>query len=341
MKEIHYTITSRNHNDYSIIKENLISPQTAKIEFMVTNLTTTCSFIVLDSDDYIVFCGRKIYMFPLSDANKNRVIDFLNIRLAQLVKISFHNLTDKLVMHRDGEKFTVNDMSYNLKLLTGFYNDTFPIESDTSFYLEFLNPGIEKPIKFTTHDFLSIDDDKKFLPYDVEAKNERDIVDALRLLIPNYISMTFYPNENRFRFNTNREFKLSEMSPSLIKFFKVSSKDFPKKSNSHEYITASSSCYFHSTPILYLISNLGTTHHSYVDGDPSNRKILMKINNTFMYGFPIVCHNFEYSSTVNSSAMSSAWFQLVDANFRPIKLTTPIYISAIAVAINDYTPSFK
>ena len=65
------------------------------------------------------------------------------------------------------------------------------------------------------------------------------------------------------------------------------------------------------------------------------KKILMEINNYFINGFPIVCRNYEFSSIINSSALSNAWFKLVDAFFQPVKLLSPMYLSAIAKGIES------
>ena len=53
MSEINYTIASGDPNDYGIIRESLITPQTENAEFMITQLTTMCSFIILNKDDFI------------------------------------------------------------------------------------------------------------------------------------------------------------------------------------------------------------------------------------------------------------------------------------------------
>ena len=56
----------------------------------------------------------------------------------------------------------------------------------------------------------------------------------------------------------------------------------------------------------------------------------MRINNFFIHGFPIICSNFEFTSTIESNDLSNVEFQLVDANFQPLKLHSPMYLSAIA-----------
>jgi hypothetical protein len=61
----------------------------------------------------------------------------------------------------------------------------------------------------------------------------------------------------------------------------------------------------------------------------------MEINNRFVHGMPINAFNMEFSSTVNTSVLSDATFQLVDANFKPVKLLSPLYISACSMGVRD------
>ena len=65
MNDYNYTITSSNHHDYATIRENLISPRTELTEFMITKLTTTCSFVILDQSDYI-----DIVMYINNESNR-------------------------------------------------------------------------------------------------------------------------------------------------------------------------------------------------------------------------------------------------------------------------------
>ena len=63
----------------------------------------------------------------------------------------------------------------------------------------------------------------------------------------------------------------------------------------------------------------------------------MRINNFCIQDFPIVCYNTEFSSIITSNSLSDVWFQLVDANFKPIRLLAPMYLTAIAIPISDRT----
>jgi hypothetical protein len=54
----------------------------------------------------------------------------------------------------------------------------------------------------------------------------------------------------------------------------------------------------------------------------------MRINNSFSSAQPIIANNAEFSSIMQSNSLSDIRFKLVDANFRDIKILSPIYISA-------------
>jgi hypothetical protein len=87
--------------------------------------------------------------------------------------------------------------------------------------------------------------------------------------------------------------------------------------------------FFLSTPILYLLSNLGDN----CQHDGHTTKVVMRINNSFSFNIPIISNNAEFSTIVQSSALSNVWFKLVDSNFHPIKILSPLYILAIGEGI--------
>ena len=83
---------------------------------------------------------------------------------------------------------------------------------------------------------------------------------------------------------------------------------------------------FLSTPILYLLASIG--EKCFVNGDKGtiNRKILMRINNSYSANFPVIANNAEFSTYALSNDFSDITFELVDAQFRPIKLLAPMYL---------------
>ena len=83
MNEFNYTITSTDQNDYATIRTNLIGPRTELTEFIITNLTTTCAFNVLEYTDYIIYSVVddiyfKKYMTEFMEMGMDKVQDFLN-----------------------------------------------------------------------------------------------------------------------------------------------------------------------------------------------------------------------------------------------------------------------
>ena len=82
---------------------------------------------------------------------------------------------------------------------------------------------------------------------------------------------------------------------------------------------------FLSTPILYLLSNLGKACYQNSGDSFEGKLVAMRIINSFSPNIPIIVSNADFSVTVPSSSLSEIWFQLVDANFVPIKLKNPMY----------------
>jgi hypothetical protein len=86
---------------------------------------------------------------------------------------------------------------------------------------------------------------------------------------------------------------------------------------------------------MYLISNVGARCYNSIDLNSEPRQILMRIDNYFIDGLPIIAHNTEFTATVVSASLADVWFRLVDANFVPIKLLNPLFLSAMAMDIPD------
>ena len=86
--------------------------------------------------------------------------------------------------------------------------------------------------------------------------------------------------------------------------------------------------FYQSTPILYLISNVGAQCYQNRDRTYFDQKIVMRIYNSFSPNLPIVCNNAEFSTLVQSNSLSNVWFKLVDANFIEIRLLSPMYFTA-------------
>ena len=227
-----YTITTKNPESYNSITTYLQSPQGRYCKLTLNTMTTKACFALLTPDDYIVLNGMKYYWEDTySEIPPGGFVDLFNQLfpdkniLSSITHAGTINFTGTL-------PFILNDMSYNAKLISGFYNQTFPIEA--------------------------------------EWNNGYYIVKGLS------VPLTL------------------------------------------------------STPILYIVSNLGSKCYSNVDRNYYDQKILMRINNTFSAGLPIVHSNAEFSTLVNSNTLASITLTLVDANFVPVKLLCPMYLSMTA-----------
>lgn len=247
-KTVSYTVTSTDPHQYNTIRTNLQVPTGSYCRLSVTNLTTKATFIVLGKNDYISINGTSYYFKNeynelLCDAIVELLTDILN-------SISISATADNVgrLILQSSKSFVIDDMSYNTKQITGFYNDTFPITAEAS-----------------------LDDDDSTI----------------------YTAMS-------------------------------SSVGYPMLS-----------------PILYLVSNLGAKCYDNVDELYCDRKILMRVSNSFSSNYPIVNGNAEFTSVVPINSLSNIEFRLVDANMHDIKLLTPMYLSIQTDTIEDENDESK
>ena len=225
---LQYTLHSINEDNYSLIETCLEAPPYPLTKLTVNGLTTICSMILLDDNDYIEIDDEKYYIYEYySDLNAISVSLLLSKLLEDIwIKVYTDNVNRLVFESTALLDFSITGASYNMKQVTGLYNSRFPIISnDNIIYMKSLG-------------------------------------------------------------------------------------------------------FFQSTPILYLVSNVGAKCYQNKDRVYYDQKIVMRIYNSFSPNLPIVCNNAEFSTIVSSNALSNVWFRLVDANFIPIKLTSPLYLSA-------------
>ena len=238
-RELNYTVTSTNALEYDVIRTNLQIPHGDICQIRANNLTTKASFIVLAKDDYITINNRKFIIGDdYGEVSTETFAMILNDLFNGVIEIEARTDNVKRLILASTVELTINDMSYNTKMVSGFYNDELPIKSTYN--------------------------------------------------------------------------------------------------NPLHYITAQSAGYSMLTPILYLVSNLGSKCYDNVDKNYCNHKVLMRVSNSFSANYPIINGNAEFASIVSSNALSDIEFKLVDANKHPIRLLTPMYLS-IQVDVIDST----
>ena len=138
-----YTLSSTDPQHFNRIQTKLPTELSSRfVNVCVTSLTSNCNIEVMNADDYITFVfrppdspptTRKVLMTPyskLTSASLPYVLqDIFNAHTIP-VTVSLSNL-DTLIFTSD-TPFDIVDMSYNMKLITGFYphkDDEYPIPS--------------------------------------------------------------------------------------------------------------------------------------------------------------------------------------------------------------------
>ena len=110
------------------IYTNLSSPKTEYCRLTITSLTTMANFVVLEKDDFISINGNKYYINDdYSDVNTASLVELLN----GLIELQRPSLTTDISVYYDScsriyfistKNFTIDDCSYNLKLMLGLVN---------------------------------------------------------------------------------------------------------------------------------------------------------------------------------------------------------------------------
>ena len=234
---IDYTISSYDYNHYNRIDINLPSPPARRVLMIVTSLTTKCSIVVIENDDYIQINGKK-YVFNnmYTDINSETFCMLLN-SLIKETKIKANVDTTGRIIFESDEFFTINNASYNIIQLCGFYNEVLPLNSDYAYGC-----------------------------YSILAQS-----------VGNYLS----------------------------------------------------------TPVLYLVSNVGKSSFRNLYDNLNISRIVLRINNSFSANYPIIVANADFEVDIASCDLGNIQLTLVDANMHEIHLLNPIYITIAVKIIND------
>jgi hypothetical protein len=83
------------------------------------------------------------------------------------------------------------------------------------------------------------------------------------------------------------------------------------------------------TSVVYLESNCGTQAYRntmFSDAALAPCQVSAVIQNAFSAGFPIQTSS-DIIAKIPTASLSNLWFRLVDANFKPIKLMAPLYLT--------------
>ena len=234
---IDYTISSYDYNHYNRIDINLPSPPSRRVSMIVTSLTTKCSVVVIENDDYIQINGKK-YVFNnmYTDLNSETFCMLLNALIKNSNVTASVDETGRILFESD-TFFTINNASYNIIQLCGFYNEVLPLNSE-------------------------------------------------------YTGGTFS-------------------------------------------ILAQSVGNYLSTPVLYLVSNVGKSSFRNLHENISISRIILRINNSFSANYPIIVTNADFEVDIPSCDLGNVQLTLVDSNMREVHLLNPIYITISVKIIEE------
>jgi hypothetical protein len=249
-----YTICSSDPKHFNVIDVTLPQPNYKYATITVTNFVSYCHIKVLSKNDYIYFNVNGENKRFLSDVeytnieNSTVLANLLQAKLAEQeidIDVNVENLST--LRFHSNEPFAIENMSYNLKLLTGLY------------YVK----DLDFPI--------------------VSVQNEWGVYEIFVEAVGYYLS----------------------------------------------------------TPVLYLVSNLGGINYSNYSDDNSRisgSTVLMRILNTFTSAVPIISANAGFSQVMRTSALSNINIRLVDANFHDVFLLSPTYVT---ISIEDASSSME
>ena len=234
---IDYTISSYDYNHYNRIDINLPSPPSRRVSMIVTSLTTKCSIVVIENDDYIQINGKK-YVFNnmYTDLNSETFCMLLNALIKNSNVTASVDETGRILFESD-TFFTINNASYNIIQLCGFYNEVLPLNSE-------------------------------------------------------YTGGTFS-------------------------------------------ILAQSVGNYLSTPVLYLVSNVGKSSFRNLYENLNISRIVLRINNSFSANYPIIVTNADFEVDIPSCDLGNVQLTLVDSNMREVHLLNPIYITISVKIIEE------
>ena len=201
----------------------------------------------------------------------------------------------------------------------------------------------------TTKDYFTINNKSYFFVQDYTDLNSESFVEIVDDMIANDGYYCELDTASRIHFFAVNEFELGEMSYNCKLLFGLHNIETPIISKYNplilteqkQEIIIDSVGFTLSTPVLYLLSNLGAkTFKNKLDDTQSKTslstlKTAMRINNSFSANYPIVSGNSDFETIIKSNDLSNVSFFLVDANLNELTLLSPLYLTIHVKAIPD------
>lgn len=190
------------------------------------------------------------------------------------------------------------------------------------------------------HDYITINGTKFMFEDEYTDISAQSFIELLIDIMEEFNVKPSLDNAGRIVFTSqgSSEFTINDASYNAKQIAGLYDMTFPIKSVDKK-VTAGSVGNTLSTPVLYLVSNIGAQCYRNMNEKYNSQRIVMRINNSFSANFPIINSNSEFTSFVCSNDLSNVELRLVDANLKDIKLLSPMFISISAAGVvTEETP---
>ena len=133
MNTIDYTISSVDYQHNNRIYTNITAPHTEYCKMTITSLTTIANFVVLGTSDYIVINEHRYNIQEdYSDVNTASLVEYLNgLVIDNKIVVYYDNCSRVYFTSSETNHISIDDCSYNLRLMLGLVNVELPLQTDS------------------------------------------------------------------------------------------------------------------------------------------------------------------------------------------------------------------
>ena len=198
----------------------------------------------------------------------------------------------------------------------------------------------------TTSDYFTINNKQYFFQNDYTDLNSEAFVEIVDDMIAGDGYYCELDSASRIHFFAQNEYELGEMTYNCKLLFGLVDIALPIVSRlnpeietvNKQEIFIPTVGFTLSTPVLYLLSNIGAKTFKNSNQNAASQaalKTCMRLNNSYSANYPIVSGNSDFQSIVKSNDLTHCEFMLVDANLHEITLLSPLYITLRINGIED------
>ena len=137
MNTFDYTICSVDYEHNNRIYTNITAPHTEYCKMTITSLTTIANFVVLGTSDYIVINHHRYNIRDdYSDVNTASLVEYLNELVStNNIDVYYDNCSRIYFTSAETNNISIDDCSYNLRLMLGLVNVELPLQTNSGMIL--------------------------------------------------------------------------------------------------------------------------------------------------------------------------------------------------------------